>query len=103
MRTIEKVIKVVALMENKSWQQEMHIFLRNYRVTPHASTKVLPVPMLFGRPIKIRVSQIRTQRKDDTILLGSDADEKLRMKSYAKRKPNVKHLTIIYRSRGNYR
>ena len=29
MRTIKKVIKT-AVMENKSWKQEMHIFLRNY-------------------------------------------------------------------------
>ena len=93
MRTVKKVIKT-AVMENKSWKQEMQIFLRNYRATSHASTKVPPATVLFGRPIKIRLPQVMTQPKDDTILRRNDADAKLRMKSYAERKPNVKRNTI---------
>ena len=93
MRTIKNVIKT-AVMENKSWKQEMHIFLRNYRATPHAFTKVPPAAVLFGRPIKIRLPQVITQPKDDTNLRRNDADAKLRMNSYAERKPNVKRNTI---------
>ena len=93
MRTIKKVIKT-AVMENKSWKHEMHIFLRNYRATPHASSRVPHATVLFGRPIKIRLPQVMTQPKDDTILRRNDADAKLRMKSYAERKPNVKRNTI---------
>ena len=38
-RTVKKVIKT-ANVERKSWKQEMYRFLRNFRATPHATTKV---------------------------------------------------------------
>ena len=57
MRTVKKVIKA-AVMENKVWKQEMYKFLRNYRATPHTSTKTPPATALFGRPMKTRLPQI---------------------------------------------
>ena len=38
-RTVKKVIKT-ATVERKNWKQEMHRFLRNYRATPHSTTRV---------------------------------------------------------------
>ena len=57
MRTVKKVIKT-AVMENKVWKQEMYKFLRNYRATPHTSTKTSPATALFGCPMKTRLSQL---------------------------------------------
>ena len=41
MRNLKKVC-TAAQVEGKSWRQELHAFLRNYRATPHCSTKVAP-------------------------------------------------------------
>ncbi|XP_046863350.1 uncharacterized protein K02A2.6-like [Xenia sp. Carnegie-2017] len=51
MHTIKKTIKA-AIMEGKYWKQEIHRILRNYRATPHSSTKISPFMALFGRPMK---------------------------------------------------
>ena len=38
-----------AYLENKNWKQELFLFLRNYRATPHSTTRVSPAELLFGR------------------------------------------------------
>jgi hypothetical protein len=59
MRTVKKVIKA-AVMENKVWKQEMYKFLRNYRATPHTSTKI--------KDIKVDIkSDIKVEHKDNGI------------------------------------
>ena len=40
-RTVKKMIKT-ANLEGKSWKQEMYRFLRNFRATPHTTTRVPP-------------------------------------------------------------
>ena len=94
MRTIKKVIKA-AVMENQAWKQEMHRFLRNYRATPHASTKVSPATSLFGRPIKTRLPQlgVQTGARDES-MCRNDELSKFKMKSYADMKSNAKRSKI---------
>ena len=41
MRTIKKSMKA-AITQGKSWNQELHSFLLNYRATPHSSTDFTP-------------------------------------------------------------
>lgn len=50
MRTIEKVVKT-SHAENRNWKQDLFQFLRNYRATPHSTTKVPLAEALFGRNI----------------------------------------------------
>ena len=50
-RTIKKAIKA-AKVEGKDWKKEINIFLKHYRATPRASTKVPPAKGMFGRNIK---------------------------------------------------
>ena len=51
MRTLTKTIKRL------SYQQQLHVFLRNYRDTPHPSTGVPPATLIFNRPMKVRLPQ----------------------------------------------
>ena len=41
MRTLEKAIRT-AHLEKKNWKQEMNVFLRQYRATPHSTTDISP-------------------------------------------------------------
>lgn len=54
MRTLNKTIRA-AVVEDKNWTQEIYKFLRNYRGTPHSSTKISPYHALFGRQIPNRL------------------------------------------------
>ncbi len=90
MRTVKKVIKA-AVMENKVWKREMYKFLRNYRATPHMSTKTPPATALFGRPMKTRLPQIgKESNSQDDYIRKNDDHAKLKMKYYADLKSNVK-------------
>ena len=46
------------------WREEMHKFLRQYRSTPHPSTKFSPFQLLFGRSPRTKLSE--TPNKADT-------------------------------------
>ncbi|CAB4025728.1 Transposon Ty3-G Gag-Pol poly, partial [Paramuricea clavata] len=79
MRAVKKVIKA-AVMENKVWKQEMQKFLRNYRATPHTSTKTPPATALFGRPMKTRLPQIgKESNSQDDFIRKNDDHAKLKM------------------------
>ena len=56
MRTLSKTIKS-SIIERHSYQQQVHVFLRNYRATPHPSTGVPPATLMFNRPMKVRLPQ----------------------------------------------
>ena len=50
MTNINKVVQT-ALIEEKTWKQELHTFLRSYRATPHTTSGCMPYELLFGRSI----------------------------------------------------
>ena len=56
MRTSSKTIKS-SIIERHSYQQQLHVFLRNYRPTPHPSTGVPPVTLMFNRHMKVQLPQ----------------------------------------------
>ena len=60
-RTVKKVIKT-ANLERKSWKQEVYRFLRNFRATPHTTTRIPPVTE--GDTVFVRRDD--TKRKRDT-------------------------------------
>ena len=47
MRNLNKVIRNAAI-NGRSRQQELQLFLRAYRATPHSVTKIAPNDLLFG-------------------------------------------------------
>ena len=94
MRTIKKVIKA-AVMERKTWKQEMYKFLRNYRATPHTSTKTSPANALFGRPMKTRLPQLgKEPESSDDFIRGNDDLAKLKMKYFAELKSDFKPIQL---------
>ena len=91
-RTVKKVIKT-ANVERKSWKQEMYRFLRNFRATPHTTTRVPPATALFGRAMKTKLPEFNEGQKEPT-LEANDRNAKMKMKSYADAKTYVRPSTI---------
>ncbi|XP_048765085.2 uncharacterized protein LOC125672921 [Ostrea edulis] len=95
MRTIEKTIRA-SNVESKNWKQEIHTFLRNYRATPHCTTKLSPFEILFGRTLKTKLDvEILTERKGEEIetktdIRKNDEKAKMQMKQYADSKSEAK-------------
>ena len=83
-KTLGKAI-IVAAAENKNWKQEMYKFLRNYRATPHCTTKIAPAKALFGENIKTRLPEIVIP-EDDDVTRENDLKAKQKMKIYADKK-----------------
>ena len=72
MKTIGKAI-LAAHTQHRSWKQEIHTFLRNYRAIPHATTDMSPGEILFGRKsntklpdLTIKSPEIQYGRKTKT-------------------------------------
>ena len=91
-RTVKKVIKTVNL-EGKSWKQEMYRFLRNFRATPHTTTRLPPATALFNRAIKTKLPEFNEGKQEPT-LQANDRNAKMKMKSYADAKAYVRPSTI---------
>ena len=81
MKTVKKSIKA-AIVEGKSWNQELHSFLLNYRATPHSSTGVPPATLMFGRDMKTALPQI-VYDKARASPQQADQAAKAKMKTYA--------------------
>lgn len=91
-RTVKKVIKT-ATVESKNWKQEMHRFLRNYRATPHSTTRVPPATALFGRALKTKLPEM-TSTRPDPVIKDHDSKAKAKMKEYADGKSYIKPSTL---------
>lgn len=96
-KTVKKVIKT-AQLEHKNWHQELNIFLRQYRATPHSTTGRPPATMLFGRPFKTTLPSTEpstvTDTQGDRKFRERDALMKSKMKDYADNKSYVKPSSI---------
>ena len=92
MRTVEKAIKR-AKMERKNPKQELNRLLRNYRFTPHSTTKVAPATALFGRPMHTKLPEVTTHCSDAEIQ-GRDRTGKVNKKKHADNKRYIKPSTV---------
>lgn len=91
-RTVKKVVKT-AKLEHKNYKQELNRLLRNYRATPHSTTRVAPATALFGRPIKTKLPEMSTPCSDLEIR-ERDRTAKAKMKSHADNRRYVKPSTL---------
>ena len=94
-RTIKKTISA-AKIEHRNWQYEMWIFLRNYRATPHSSTKISPATVMTGRDIRTRLPQ-NTRGKPTEVekqVKKNDEKAKQQMKEYADHRHNTQESTM---------
>ena len=96
-RTIKKAINA-AKIEKKNWEYHMWEFLRNYRATPHASTKVDPATAMLGRKIRTQIPHLEveetTQSEINQKIKEKDQKAKESMKFYADQRRNTKPSTI---------
>lgn len=94
MRTLNKTIRA-AIIENKNWTQELYKFLRNYRSTPHCSTKISPYESLFNRKVKNRLPIIISNRKSRNIFKNDENSKQKMARNYTEKlKPKNCNLQI---------
>ena len=91
-RTVKKVVKT-AKLEHKNPKQELNRLLRNYRATPHSTTRVAPATALFGRPMKTKLPELTTARSDLEIR-ERDRSAKAKIKKHADNKRYIKPSTV---------
>ena len=81
MKTLGKCIKA-ATAEGRSYKQNMHAFLLNYRATPHPTTGISPATALIGRAIRTRLPELSVTVPDESMRQRDDL-MKEKMRKYA--------------------
>ena len=81
MKTLGKCIKA-ATAEGRSYKQNLHAFLLNYRATPHTTTGISPATALFGRAIRTRLPELSVTVPDESMRQRDDFMED-KMRKYA--------------------
>ena len=71
----------------------MHRFLRNFRATPHTTTRIPPATALFNRAIKTKLPEFNEGQQAST-LEANDRRAKKKMKTYADAKAYVRPCEI---------
>ena len=54
-------------MQGRNWRQELYKFLRNYRMTPHASTKSAPAKLMLAYTMRFKFPQTKYEIEDEAI------------------------------------
>lgn len=95
MRVLKKLYQISKLT-GSNFKQEVFRFLRAYRATPHCTTKVAPVDLMYsGRKFRTRRPIGVTPREHNfEELFQRDLEQKMQMKGYADNKRYVKPSDI---------
>ena len=100
MPNLEKCL-LTAVVEGKNWKQELYKFLRQYRATPHTTTKVSPSEALNGRKLKITLPEVSpaparqlTLQETRKTMAERDAEQKSKINEYTDLKLGVKPSDI---------
>ena len=97
MRTLGKTIRA-SHTYNTSWKQDMYSFLRNYRATPHATTKHTPAELFFGRKIQTKLPQSPIKTKDQKKIHKQakmeDKQQKNKIKTYADKRRRAQQSNL---------
>ena len=101
MKTLGKVVRT-AKVENNIWRQELYVFLKAYRNTPHTSTQRPPAEILLHRNVRAQLPQLQTEIPSHTdhtnrqAFNSQDQCAKSKMKKYAdiRRHGNVQKFTV---------
>ncbi|XP_052130596.1 uncharacterized protein K02A2.6-like, partial [Frankliniella occidentalis] len=68
----------------KSWKSALYSFVYNYNVTPHSSTGVPPMQLLFtARPLLTKFPTLPEENKEDDAVEEKDREAKFTAKKYA--------------------
>ena len=93
MTNINKVVQT-ALIEEKTWKQELHTFLRSYCATPHTTSGSTPYELLFGRSMHVKLPEFPDFPAEDFALRRRDQQAKRTQKDYSDSKRHVKASNI---------
>ena len=90
MKSLKKTVRI-SRCQGKAMLHDLWTFLRQYRATPHCSTKVTPAEMIFGRGIRTEMPSLPmpTPTHDETQFKQNDAAAKAKMKKNAERKRRI--------------
>ena len=84
-----------ANISGRAWKKEMRQFLRAYRCTPYVTTEFTPHRLLFARDPRTKLPEFKQHRSiDEKVVRRNDAAAKLRMKTRADKKLQVRPSTI---------
>ena len=92
MRTISKAIKT-SQCENKNWKKNLSAFLKNYRATPHSTTKKPPGSVMFKRSFRITLPE-PVNPSGNYDIEKADSCQKLKMKAQYEKKERASHRKI---------
>ena len=98
MRNLNKVIRNAAT-NGRSKQQELQLFLRAYRATPHSVTKIAPNDLLFGFNKTSGLPSSRLIQRDmkcHEIARANDIQAKEQMKRYYDSHKHVSECPITF-------
>ena len=91
-RTLVKTVRA-ASASGLNWKQELWKFLRQYRATPHTTTKVSPSEALNSRKLRTTLPQVCVEI-DDSKIRDTDARNKSKIKANADKHLHTKPSTI---------
>ena len=88
-----------AVVEQRNWKQEMYQLLRQYRATPHTSTKFSPHRLLFGREPGTKLPRVSTEDNHDNrpvhaAARKNDKQAKHCQKTYADKRNKAEHNNL---------
>ena len=92
--TLLKSLKI-AEAEGKAWKDELNKFLLAYRTTPHSSTGVTPAFLMFGRELRTKLPELRSDKSIlDESIRDRDWNQKLAGKMYADKQRHAANNTV---------
>ena len=92
MQTILKAIRT-SYCQNKNWKSNLSAFLKNYRATPHSTTKKAPGFVMFKRSFRISLPEPLNTGNDYSVE-KADESGKMKMKAAYEKKKRVCHREI---------
>jgi hypothetical protein len=104
MKNLAKVIRS-AIIEHKSWEEELIKFLRNYRETPHPTTGVAPASLILRNPNTSTLpkpNQFKPNQLDKAATERNNAN-KAKTKTYADSKLNTQTRELMVGDKVLYR
>ena len=101
MKPLNKTIRT-ARAQGQVWQKELPKFLLNYRTTPHTTTKVAPVQLLFNRVVnngipaiaKPNLHPVPTQEHAKSQLCDAELKKKSKMYADIRRHEKETHIKV---------
>ena len=95
-RPLKKLLQS-SKIEGNNWRKELHLFLLNYRSTPHCTTQVAPTELSFNRVIRTKIPAIEITSKPSNkhkLVQRSDRDSKAKAKVYYDKRHHTKPSDI---------